>query len=696
MQTFRYFLLLFTLSTIGVLQTVANTFDLRDSNEVQLIPATFFEFAISDVQDPNEVSFKPCELDILNFELQESSVWLKFTIRNSTNKKDLRLFVPVSHLDSIVLYKSGASNAAFSGDLVRGRSKKIIDPYHTFELIIEPGKEETFYARVRSKSQLIIPFNVATEQAFSKQTIIRNLFLGGFIGIMIVMFLYNIVIAIFTKSRAYNYYVGYLVTIATAQFGMMGLASYIFPAIPVFNNSLMYLGSGAAGVLSILFVQSFLQLKQKLPWINRLLNLLIISYSVVFVASLWGWYVISYRLISINGISIALLFAICAISLSLRGERKARFYLFAWLGLIIGVVLYTLVISGVMHFTLSAPYFIPAGIIIETVFLSIALADNINQLRKSNERANLRVIEEVSRNEELIRNQNIDLERKVKERTKQLENAINELKDTQSQLVQSEKMASLGVLTAGIAHEINNPINFVTANVLPLRDNIESLNKIVSSYKNMDATKLEEEVARIKQMEEEEEIDIILEETDLLINGIEEGARRTQGIVDGLRTFSRGDGGQNAKSNINEGINSTLSVLKGKLKGIEVEKNLDEQLPLIACQIGKVNQVILNLLNNAGDAIKKREKETGERGRIFITTKHTDNTIQVSIKDEGVGISPESLDKIFEPFYTTKDIGEGTGLGLSISYGIVEEHQGKLEVESKLGEGSTFTMTLPV
>lgn len=458
----------------------------------------------------------------------------------------------------------------------------------------------------------------------------------------------------------------------------------------------MYLGSGAAGFFSILFIQSFLQARTKIPKVHIALNVLIFSYSVVVVTSLFGAYAWSYRLISVNGLSIALLFAISAITLTIRGERNTRFYLFAWLGLIVGVVLYTMVLTGILPFTITASYYIPAGIILETVSLSIALADNINQIRISNELANQRVVQEVYMNEELIKNQNIEFEKKVQERTKQLENAITELKNAQTQLVQSEKMASLGVLTAGIAYEINNPINFVTANVLPLRENIKSLNKILNAYNTMDLSKLDTEIARFKQLEEEEEIDIVLEETDLLIDGIEEGAKRTSGIVEGLRTFNKGDRSDKIEADINEGVESTLFELKGKLKGIKVEKKLGSDLPLVTCQSGKINQVLLNLLNNAADAIEDKKRETGQSGKITITTEAKDEAIVVSIRDEGTGIPQENVDKIFEPFFTTKDIGRGTGLGLSISYEIVVEHNGKLVVESTLGEGTLFRLSLPL
>jgi signal transduction histidine kinase len=229
-------------------------------------------------------------------------------------------------------------------------------------------------------------------------------------------------------------------------------------------------------------------------------------------------------------------------------------------------------------------------------------------------------------------------------------------------------MASLGVLTAGIAHEINNPINFVSANVIPLKENIEIFTKLLSEYKTIDLNQPKEELARIEKMEDEFELDYLLKETGLLIDGIEEGARRTHSIVDGLKTFSRGDGRELSLADINSGIRSTLSVLKSKLKGIKIDLELDSDLPLLYCQIGKLNQVFLNLINNAIDALEEKYGPNSKNSSIKIATYLSDeDRICISITDNANGISEDDKEKLFEPFFTTKPIGKGTGLGLAIS-----------------------------
>ncbi|MEM8901848.1 MAG: ATP-binding protein, partial [Bacteroidota bacterium] len=252
-----------------------------------------------------------------------------------------------------------------------------------------------------------------------------------------------------------------------------------------------------------------------------------------------------------------------------------------------------------------------------------------------------------------------------------LEEQNRQIKQAQTQLVQSEKMASLGQLTAGIAHEINNPINFVSGNVSPMKRDIREIDQwIMKTVKG----------------ERPEGIQEIFEEIYELIGGIEEGAIRTKEIVQGLRNFSRLDEDDKKMADVHEGIDSTLTLLTHKTpSSIHIHKSYGE-IPAISCYPGKLNQVFMNILSNALDA-------TEEKGDIFIQTGWKDkenNLIQVTIRDTGYGMSPEVQEHLFEPFYTTKEVGKGTGLGMSIAYGIIQQHGGTIEVSSTEGEGSEF------
>ncbi|MDW7694064.1 tetratricopeptide repeat protein [Flammeovirgaceae bacterium SG7u.111] len=271
-----------------------------------------------------------------------------------------------------------------------------------------------------------------------------------------------------------------------------------------------------------------------------------------------------------------------------------------------------------------------------------------------------------------------------------LENTHFQLKTTQSQLVDSEKMASLGQLTAGIAHEINNPINFVSGNVLPLRRDLDDIKQFIEKAKRLDASNnISEELKGLREFSQEIDLEYVLQEIDSLVNGIEEGAVRTKEIVLGLRNFSRLDENDFKTTDVHIGLDSTLTLLQSKFKGkVEVHKNYGDLQP-IECLPGQLNQAFMNILGNASDAIDKK-------GKICISTVQHAERVEISIKDNGNGMPEHVRRKIFEPFFTTKDVGKGTGLGLSITYGIIERHNGAVKVSSEEGKGTEFLITLPV
>lgn len=281
-------------------------------------------------------------------------------------------------------------------------------------------------------------------------------------------------------------------------------------------------------------------------------------------------------------------------------------------------------------------------------------------------------------------------ERQLRETYEQLDEAHSELKSAQTRLVESEKMASLGQLTAGIAHEINNPINFVSANVGPLKRDLDELKQLLTAYTGLHSqSELENRLKEINQLRQKVDPDFLYVEIETLLNGIREGANRTKEIVAGLRHFSRVDEGESKPADLNEGLTSTLTLLQNNLKSkIKVVTELGE-IPLVVCHPGKINQVFMNLISNAIQAM-------GEEGTMTIMSQQKDKMVLVTISDTGKGMDEATRSRIFEPFFTTKDVGEGTGLGLSISYGIIESHGGSIKVESELGKGSTFEVRLPV
>ena len=270
---------------------------------------------------------------------------------------------------------------------------------------------------------------------------------------------------------------------------------------------------------------------------------------------------------------------------------------------------------------------------------------------------------------------------KLRKQTIDLEMTLKKLSDTQVQLVQSEKMASLGQLTAGVAHEINNPINFVILGSEGLKKDVIALTKILKAYSKSDPN--------VETLKKELEYDYLIENIPRTIEDIQVGGRRTAEIVQSLRVFSRVDEYEKKFADIHENLDSTLMLRSGELgKGIELMKNYDKSITEIECFPSQLNQVFLQIINNAIEFM-------GEEGTLTITTKNSSDHITIGIKDTGPGIPNDIQKKVFDPFFTTKDVGKGTGLGLAISFGIIKKHGGTIEVKSEEGVGTEFVITLP-
>jgi two-component system NtrC family sensor kinase len=272
--------------------------------------------------------------------------------------------------------------------------------------------------------------------------------------------------------------------------------------------------------------------------------------------------------------------------------------------------------------------------------------------------------------------------------------ALNEqLGMAQQQLVQSEKMASIGQLAAGVAHEINNPIGYIFSNFGTLQNYLDNLFAMLDAYQQAEGSIASPEVAeRLRGMRQQVELAFLREDIPSLMEESREGIVRVRHIVQDLKDFSRVDSRQDwVWANLHQGIDSTLNIVSNEVKyRAEVLREYGD-IPDIECLPLQLNQVVMNLIVNAAHAIDERQ-----RGCITLRTGRAGDQVWLSVSDNGCGIAPENLGRIFDPFYTTKAVGKGTGLGLSLAYGIVQKHKGCIEVESEPGQGTTFRITLPI
>ena len=309
-----------------------------------------------------------------------------------------------------------------------------------------------------------------------------------------------------------------------------------------------------------------------------------------------------------------------------------------------------------------------------------------------------RDITEAKRAEKQLKNYSQNLEKMVDERTAELKKTLSDLQNTQSQLIQSEKMASIGQLAAGVAHEINNPVGFVKSNLGTMNEYREDLMRLFDNYQALEHALQQEKdmsgnggvqkaLENIQKEKDEIDLSFILDDYKNIIDESLEGMSRVAKIVADLKDFAHVDKAELEHTDINKGIESTLNIVWNELKyKAEVIKDLGD-IPPVKCYPQRINQVFMNVLVNAAQAIEKK-------GEIRIGTRAVDGYVEVKISDTGVGIPKENLSRIFDPFFTTKDVGKGTGLGLNMAYNIIQKHKGTIDVESEVGKGTTFIIRL--
>jgi len=310
---------------------------------------------------------------------------------------------------------------------------------------------------------------------------------------------------------------------------------------------------------------------------------------------------------------------------------------------------------------------------------------------------------ELKKAEAELMNYNINLEETVEKRTKKLNEALSNLKNMQSQLVQTEKMASIGQLAAGVAHEINNPTGFISSNLNVLADYDMDIGSLIEQYRALVSdlmsgtsasareglSSISELLARIAEIEKEIDIDFILSDTPNLIKESQDGADRIRKIVISLKDFAHPGKNKLKYADINSNLDSTLNIVWNELKYNATIIKEYGQIPEVLCYPQQLNQVFMNILVNAAQAIEKQ-------GEIKIATRLLDGKVEIKISDTGSGISEENLSKIFDPFFTTKEVGKGTGLGMNVAYNIIKKHKGTIDIESAVGVGTTFTISIPI
>jgi two-component system NtrC family sensor kinase len=610
--------------------------------------------------------FKPAGPKQFNFGLTSAAIWYHFVLVNETGDRWL-LKAENPTVQEVTLYiprRSGTCDSVHLSLLQKIGERPWRNNHYLITLPFPDSVVQDYYLRITSDHSMTIPPQIGTVDSFFVANHYADVWAGIYLGLILIMAVYNLFIFISIRDNSYLWYVLYILCIG---FLVSTHNSYPFdlfwPDHPWLNTYIDLLTSGA-GVFAILFTMNFLQTKTLAPRIHKGLHVVMWFYiaAAVLVAARFTLAAsIAEAIVGFIG-SIYVFWAV--IYIYRTGFQPARYYLLAWGALMISVLIFVLFDIGI--FDLKGTQFDPLliGSSAEALLLSFALADRYNTYKKEKE--------------DLISKQNIILEQKVEERT-------HALKQTQHQLVQQEKMASLGQMTKSIGHEIQNPLSFVS--------NFSELSK-----------NLIEELG--KGMTDERQQQIL---TNLQSNfdKVIQHSRRASGIVKSMMEHNRSGSDEKQLTDMNRLCEEYSLLAYQSIRSMnrgfrcELQKDFQHNLPEVFASAQDLGRAITNLLKNAFEAVYQRsikEKAGADfyRPEVFLSTLQKNKSVFISIRDNGTGI-PESLaEKIFLPFFTTHERGEGAGLGLSIAYEIIKAHGGELTVTSKENAFTEFVITLPL
>jgi signal transduction histidine kinase len=642
-----------------------------------------------------------------NLGITPFSYWIRVTVINNTSSSNLGIQITQPMIDNIEFYQLSGDKLLKSNFSGQGRlfnSRLIRHQNYIYPVNITSGQASTFYFHIKSYKQLVLPIYLEKFENVIVSALVTDLLFGIYVGIIMVMLLYNLFIYVMVKDINYLYYVLYLFIVLLTQACLEGyIFRFVLPGNPVVANLGIYISSALIGIAAIEFAKKFLSARDYTPTLYKVSYAFWLVYAIEITLALTGKFNASYTVVLVAAMLSAIYVIVMAVIIASKGFRPAKFFLIAWSVFILCVVIYVLKDFNIIPYNKFTSSSLLIGSAIEAVMLSFALADKINVFKAEKEKSQEEALNALKENDRIISEQNAILETRVSERTtelnetnQELNKTLFDLKQAQGQLVEAEKMASLGQLTAGIAHEINNPINFVTGNIKPLSRDIDIVIDAIAAIEKVGLSDLTsaEKQKQISTYKEGVDFDYLTMEIQHLLKGIKEGANRTAEIVKGLRVFSRLDQDDLVKADINEGLDSTLIIANNLLNRIDVVKEYGH-LPKLECYAGKLNQVFLNLISNASFAVHQKFGE-GAGGKISIKTFCDEGNVFISIADNGTGMDEETQKRIFDPFFTTKDVGNGTGLGMSISYNAIKKHNGQIQITSAPGEGAKFIITLPL
>lgn len=668
------------------------SFDVKNLSEEQDIEALLFELDAKKISKEDILNgkhnheFKLANIDEVN--QKDRHVWLAIKINNSSSKKQ-ELLIGTTKFDYINFYIGDSPHGfAFTkgGLLCNNNEREIINGPSSFaKFQLAPGQHKLIYLEVNNTRKPNFDYSPVPIKLFEHDSFYKHLegnqrFLFFVLGAILLMALYNFFIYWIVKDSAYLYYVGY--NLAFCSFILITEGGFIqqFFKNSYYQFTLVNHAGSIILIFYILFAKKMLNIKFWYPKLNNILTVIFYTY---FISEF-------FTIVEFNTIATILNFLLSSVTLNViaiaagliyfkKQYLPAKYFFSALLFYFTGAIIMILQMLEVLPdriFGLGWSGYLQSGEVMQLTFFSLSLASRFAVIRQQ-------LAKEELEKEKILRQKDIELKAILEKENEILEQKFQartrELEASQSRLVQQEKLASLGQLTAGIAHEIKNPLNFVT-------NFSEVGNELIDEF--------------LKAENPKERNDLSLDLKQVL-SKINEHGKRADGIVKSMLEHSRSSKGETTATDINKLCDEYLNLSYHGMRAnnadfnCEIIREFTEDLPKINVVREDLSRVILNLLNNAFYVVSEKFKESKEyhpKVKLITTLQH--NQLLIKIWDNGYGIPPNIISKIFEPFYTTKPTGVGTGLGLSLSYDIIKAHGGDLKVMSEINNFTEFTISL--
>lgn len=605
----------------------------------------------------------------LNVGYTPVTFWIRFSVENPTPERRtvlVELFRAIDHLEFFEIRGRGTRRVE-TGYRHPFNTREVAHASFVFRTALEPGERVHYVARLASSDSFDLGPKLWTEASFLDRARSETLSTGLYYGLMLALILYNAFILLATRAPSYGPYVGFQFSYAfmLATFDRY-TSQYLWPNSAEASAKVELVFGSAALVFGAWFGRSFLELPKQLPRLDRVVRALMIGSAVllplgVISAHSWAQQATLYTAMVLLAIILVTSFVGWA-----RGVPNARYLAIAYVLLVIATVFDTIVTAGLIERPQSPTLFLRIGSAGEALLLAFALASRINQTQREKERATSDLAESRRVYAET-------LEARVDERTRELEGA-------QVELARKERLASLGRLVAGVAHEVNNPLNFSTGGATKLRSDLGLVGRFVRSLRGALAPPPSDELSRAEAA---------CSTAETALDLVDAGNQRIGAIVSNLQSYTRSERAEPVPTDISGELETILGLCADELEKAEVVPVLQIQsLPPCVCRPGELGQVFVNLVLNACRAMQD------QGGTLTISTGADPETVWVRFADTGPGVPVELRERIFEPFFTTHEPGEGTGLGLSVSHEIVARHGGELHLIPS-DTGAVFEVRLP-